>query len=443
MLLSKEGKSLLVGGIDMPPDGGYYVGAVPDIHRLFHDGMSRTFSGSVLVGGGAAEAAEALTPVDLVLPAQYYSDTRALPEAGDPVTFGEYETAVKRGAEFLVSHQWRGTLWWGEWYREWDDTRNMAVEEASNGHSPLAPLYHYWRTGDARFLQCAKRSAQYVSDVQIYRGSKWIGWMFHTRRHLFDELDWIHPRYQRVTGSLISSHVFLDSQTRADAIRTIRNFHEKIFDADGVPHDWDKIANRQSKEEDGVDTSNFMEALIYCYRETGNDYFLRSATKMSRWTGARWKMRGNRKDDDWNWNLANYALRGLYTLWSTSQDPFVYDLMTDIVRKIMANADAGSYDLKDGIGAGAEAHFAFYNAWISSRIARLCPDRQQLIKTLVRVVNREVGRVRPDGLVPLDHGMEGGLPTVWTSYYDAKALVGYVPVLSAYLKSPDAVRRSR
>jgi hypothetical protein len=432
--LTGGGKALLVGGINMPPDGGYYSGRAPDIHRFFHKGMSRTFRGTLIPDGTLEDAAEALAPVDLVLAPQYYSDVKALPEAGDPVTFGEFAAPIQRAAEWLLANQWRGTLFWGEWYREWDHTRNEGVQEASNGHSPLAPLYHYWRTGDARFLRSAERSAQFVWDVQVTRGSDYLGWMFHTRRHLFDELDWIHPRYQRATGGLISSHVFLDAAARRDVIKTIRNFHEKYFDEAGVPHDWDKIANRRSENEDGVDTSNFMEALIYCYRETGDRYFLDAALKMSRWTEARYKIRGTRKWDDWNWNLTNYALRGLYTLYDTSDDPRVFELMSDMSRRTLANKSTNGLELKDGIGGG-DAHFVFYHAWISCRIAKLNPDCDQRIRDLHAIVRREVARVRSDGLITLDHGAASGLPTIWTSYYDAKSLVAYVPVLSAHLAS--------
>ena len=434
MSVSADGRGLLQGGIDMPPDGGYFVGPVPDIHRLFHPGMSRTFTGTIVPGGSRSDAAESLAPLDIVLPPQYYSDVKALPEEGDPVTFGEFEPQIRHAAEWLLKHQWRGTLWWGEWYREWDDTRNEGTEEASNGHSPLAPLYHYWRTGDARFLRCAQRSAQYVWDIQMTKSSAYVGWMFHTRRHLFDELDWIHPRYQRATGGLVSSHVFLNPIARKEIVQTIRNFHDKYFDEMGVPHDWDKVKNVRSNQEDGVDTSNFMEALTYCYRETGDRYFLDEALKMSRWTAARYKLRGTRKNDDWNWNLTNYALRGLYTLWVTSHDRAVFDLMSDMSRKTLDNKTTDGMNLIDGIGGG-DAHFVFYHCWVSTRIAKLAPDRDSRIQDLLEVARREVATVRPDGVISLRKGMSSGLPTVWTSYYDAKALVAYVPVLTAHLAS--------
>ena len=91
-----------------------------------------------------------------------------------------------------------------------------------------------------------------------------------------------------------------------------------MFDDRGIPHGWDKIANRREESEDGVDTSNFMEALAMCYRETGDRAFLDWALQMSRWTAARYQVRGKRKNDDWNWNLTNYVLRGLVTLYETS-----------------------------------------------------------------------------------------------------------------------------
>lgn len=434
MALAAGGRALLHGGLNMPPDGDPLSGPPPDVHRMFHKGMSRTFSGALIPNGTASDAADALAPVDFVLPPQYYSDVGALPEAGDPVTPGEYAPHVRRAAEWLLKNQWRGTLYWGEWYRERDDTRNQAVQEASNGHSPLAPLYHYWRTGDARFLRAARRSAEYVWDVQLTRSDEHVGWMFHTRRHLFDELDWIHPRYQRATGGLVASHVFLNAPARRDIIAAIRNFHTRCFDERGIPHAWNKAANRRGDTEDGVDTSNFMEALTWCYRETGDRYFLDAALKMSRWTASRWALRGKRKGDDWNWNLSQYALRGLYTLWECSRDREVFDVMAGIVRKTLDNTARSGYELRDGVGGG-ETHAVFYHAWVATRIAKLCPDGDELVRKLAEVVRREAARQRPDGLISLDHGHESGLKTVWTSYYDAKALVAYVPVLTAHLAS--------
>lgn len=432
MRLTPDGQGLLIGGLDMPPDGGFYSGEVPDVHRLFYHGMSRSFGGALIPSGSATSAAEALAPLDLVLPPQYYSDVKALPEQGDPVTFGEFADAIRRSAEWLLSHQWRGTLLWGEWYREWDITRNMGTQEAGNGHSPLAPLYHYWRTGDARFLRCAERSADYVWDVQLFKSEQDQGRMFHTRRHLFDELDWIHPRYQRATGALVSSHVLLNPVMRREVVATIRSYHEHMFDEEGVPHDWDKLQHRRSELLAGVDTSNFMEALSYCYRETGDRTFLDWGLSMSKWTAARFEERGKVKGDDWNWNLSNYALRGLVSLYETSGDAFVKDLAVRMTRATLANMSPNTSDIENGMGGG-DRHFVFYHAWISTRVAKVAPEGPEFTQKLLQAVRRELAHQTPDGLFPIDHGMEGGKETKWGSYYDPKSFVAYVPVLTAHL----------
>ncbi len=428
-----SGQAVAIGGLAMPPDGGYQTGRVPDIHRQFHQGMSRTFTGTLLMEASTGMAAEALAPLDLVLPAQYYSDVKALPEAGDPVTFGPWEKQIRQGAEWLLANQWRGTLYWGEWYREWDETRNQGVQEASNGHSCLAPLYHYWRTGDARFLQAARRSAWYVWDVQLSKSEEKQGRMFHTRRHLFDELDWIHARYQRAAGTLLASHVFLNGNGRREGVETIRSFYDRMFDERGAPHDWDTRTNRRADNEAGVDVSNFMEALVWSYRETGEREFLERALKMSRWTGERWKQRGRRAGDDWNWNLTNYAERGLLSLYDATQDPATGELAAAMTRAVLANPSTNVMELIDGVGGG-DAHFVFYHAWLSTRVAKYARDGDRITQQLGTYVEREMKRVRPDGLITLEMGLRSGLPTRWTSYYDAKSMVAYVPVYYAHLR---------
>ncbi|MGB9606330.1 MAG: hypothetical protein ACPL88_10700, partial [Bryobacteraceae bacterium] len=251
---------LLVGGLDMPHDGELMAGPAPRVWRLFHEGMSRTFEGTLITNGSEEEAREQAGPLDLVLPAQYYSDVGALPEEGDPLTFGEWQKTVERSAEWLLRNQWLGTLWWGEWYREWDETRRMGVQDTANGNSSLAPLYHYWRTGDGRFLVCARRAAQFTYDVQITRTERPPGWMFHTRRNLFDELGWIHPRYQRAKGALVTSHVILYPWARREVIETIRNFYRRIFDEQGVPRGWDERRQSRSQDPDGVDKCSIRRA---------------------------------------------------------------------------------------------------------------------------------------------------------------------------------------
>jgi hypothetical protein len=377
---------------------------------------------------------EALAHLDIVLPPQYYSDVKALPEQGDPVTFGEFAAAIKKSAEWLLQHQWRGTLFWGEWYREWNFTKNMGTQEASNGHSPLAPLYHYWRTGDARFLRCAERSAQYVWDVQLSKAEADQGRMFHTRRHLFDELDWIHPRYQRATGTLVSSHVVLNPVMRREAVATIRSFHGHMFDNQGIPHAWNKIKHQRGALA-GVDTSNFMEALSYCYRETGDRQFLDWGLAMSKWTAIRFEQRGRVKGDDWNWNLTNYALRGLVTLYETSGDAAVRDLAIRMGRATLANMSPNTGDVENGMGGG-DRHFVFYHSWISTRVAKVAPDGHEMTRKLLQAVRRETAQQTPDGLFRRD----AGKLTQTGSYYAPKSFVAYVPVLTAHLAALKTAR---
>jgi hypothetical protein len=438
MRLADHDRVLLLGGLDMPPDGGFFVGHVPDIHRLFYHGMSRTFRGALIAADSLDDAAEEQLPLDLVLPPQYYSDTQALPEQGDPVTLGEFEKQIRLSGEWLLKSQWRGTLWWGEWYREWDEPRNMGTQEASNGDSPLAPLYHYWRTGDARFLRCAERSAWYVWDVQLDKSEDDQGRMFHTRRHLFDELDWIHPRYQRAKGGLLTSHVFLNTAARREIIKTIRSFHQHMFSEQGIPYSWDKPSHRRSTTEDGVDTSNFMWALSECYRETGDRAFLDWALQMSRWTASHWKERGHKQGDDWNWNLAQYVLRGLVSLYQASNSPEVRDLAIEIGHATLANPSKDIADLKDGMGGG-DGHFVFYNAWVTTDVAKFAPDGNEMVRMLLPIVRREVSRQRADGQFSKAtqwfgvESLESGAPTIWLSYYDPLSLVDCVPILTARL----------
>jgi hypothetical protein len=273
-----------------------------------------------------------------------------------------------------------------------------------------------------------------VWDVQLSKSEENQGRMFHTRRHLFDELDWIHPRYQRATGGLISSHVFLNPVERREILQTIRSFHEHIFGEKGAPHGWDKMQQKREPTEDGVDTSNFMEALSYCYRESGDRRFLDWAIQMSRWTGARFEVRGKRQGDDWNWNMTNYVLRGLITLYETSHDPYVKDLAIRMSRATLANNGTDGMKLIDGVGGG-ELHFVFYHAWISARVAKIAPDGEDLTRKLLTAVRREVARQDAAGVFPMEHGVQSGIQTRWTSYYDEKSLVAYVPVLAAYMRA--------
>ena len=66
-------------------------------------------------------------------------------------------------------------------------------------------------------------------------------------------------------------------------------------------------------------------------------------------------------------------------------------------------------------------------------MARFAPDGDELIKKLYPIVQREMRRQRSDGNFPLERGIEAGMRTRWISYYEAKSLIAYVPVITAHL----------
>lgn len=418
-----ENGSLLHGGLDMPIDGAI-TGQAPQVHRQFHYGMSRTFDGALLVDGGSAEARGEIEPLDLALPAVWYSKTGALPERGDALDFGEFSGQIARAAEWLLANQWRGTLWWGEWWREFDFTRRQGAEEASNGNSALAPLYHYYRSGDGRFLQCARRAAYYTYDVQFNRARSGPGPFLHARRHLIDELDWVHPRYQRLPGAILASHTLLAGIEREELIEALRGYTDRLMDETGRTLDWDKRANKPGRPA-GVDTSNIMEALVACWRETADPSFLEKARRMSRWTMAQWRER--KSDTSWNWNLSQYVLRGLVAVAHATGDREVANTCIEISRNVLANAGEG------------ELHFAFYNAWLAAELNRSFGADLPLT-IMLGVVRRSLDRMGADGSFPVATPEAWApYPSIRSSYYDSKTFVSYVPVLTARLA---AVRKN-
>ena len=175
-----------------------------------------------------------------------------------------------------------------------------------------------------------------------------------------------------------------------------------------------------------------MEALAYCYRETGQQQFLDWGIQISRWTAERFAERGKKKGEDWNWNLSQYALRGLVTLYETSGDRNVRDLAIRMTHATLENMSQNTSDIVMGMGGG-DRHFVFYQAWIATRVAKIAPDGDDITGRLLTAVRREAALQTLDGLFPLDHGVEAGLETKWGSYYDPKSFVAYVPVLTAHL----------
>lgn len=427
-----EGGVLAHGGLHMAPDGGF-GDVVPAIRRLFYEGTTRTFAGTLCPGECAQ--AEVDRP-HLVLPPEWYSRLGLLPEAGDRPYTREFARAVARSAEWLLARQWRGTLWWGEWWREWDATRAQGAEEASNGNSVLAPLYHYFRTGDRRFLDAAGRAAWFVYDIQHTRRQNGFGPMLHTRRHLLDELDWIHPRYQRVAGPLLASRVLLADREREEIAATLRHFVTRIQSEDGTPYNWDERTNRRGASETGVDTANMIEALVAAWRETGDAFFLDRARGYARWTVKKWQ---TRKDDTfWNWNLTRYVLTGMLAICREAER--APSLIPERESFRQAAIEIGRHTLARpelatvaGTIAGGELHYVFYHAWLGAEVSRLAKD-PTLLKPLLAKVREQMARQALDGSFPMEMGsLWSQYPHAVVSYYDPKSVVAYIPVLEARL----------
>jgi hypothetical protein len=443
MQLGPQG--LLIGGV-APPRDADLTGIVPQVWRQFHYGMSRTFKGWLMPG---ASARHLTRPRHIELEPRYYSSTGVLPERGDEVGAGEFESAVRASAEWLLGRQWRGTLWAGEWWREWDLGRQQGSEEASNGNSVLAPLYHYFRTGDARMLESAALSAFYVYDVQHDKKQSGFGPMLHTRRHLLDELDWIHPRYQRMFGPLLASHVLLAERERRELIGTLRSFIGRIQAEGGTPYNWDERNHRRSAEETGIDTANIIEALVAAWECTADRFFLDRAVGYARWTLKKWRTRTD--DRQWNWNLTRYVLTGLLALCRAERE--YPGQIPEADAFLQGAAEIGRHTATHpelthvaGTLGGGALHYVFYHAWLASDLARLTGDGS-LLPAMTRLVRQEVARQHPDGSFPFDLGvLWSQYPTRVVSYYDAKSVVAYLPALAARLAAMpggDSERRRR
>lgn len=429
-----EPGGLAIGGVEAPPDGSL-GGVIPEVHRLFYYGMSRTFRGLIVPGEDARSASQ----LDLKLPAQYYSDLNILPERGDKLTSGEFAAAVERSGRWLLEHQWRGTLWAGEWWREWDIARRQGTEETSNANQELGLLYCYFRTGDRRFLDSAALSTWYVFDVQQDKKQSGFGPMLHTRRHLLDELNWIHPRYQRAAGAILAAHVLLADRERGELIATVRHFSTQIQDADGTPHDWDEAKNARGGET-GVDTTNFVEALIAGWTETGDRFFLDGARGYTRWALKKWKTRTD--DANWNWNLTRYVETGLLAICHAAKEypgsvPEEKEFLAGMIEISRHTLSHPAYAFVPGTLGEGGLHYIFYHACLDAQVSRLAND-PSMLKSLVVMIRSQVVRQNAEGAFPIEAGsLWSQYPTQILSSYDAESVVACLPVLSARLAATD------
>ena len=80
---------------------------------------------------------------------------------------------------------------------------------------------------------------------------------------------------------------------------------------------------------------------------------------------------------------------------------------------------------------GRKIDSVFFHAWITARVTQFAPQGHQMLNDLYDIVRQDVACQQDDGTFVIDHGMESGEPTRWTSFYDEKSMVAYLPVLTA------------
>lgn len=415
-----RGLRLVFGGV-APPHDGRMTTANPDVHRLFYRGMGRTFEGWLIVAPNAGGAGECLGPRYFSLPPQHYSDTGALPEGGDPVTFGEFGNAVHRCAQWLLQRQWKGTLWWGEWWREWDTLREQGVESTANANNALAPLYHYWRTGDQRFAICARRAMEFAFDIQLnhYRGN--IAPFFHSRRFLMDQMEWVHMRYQRIDGVIRAAHFFGDRRVRLKTIEAMRRYAEALVCPDGAPGFAEGGPIRGRRVRAGADCTNFGEVLGICYRETGDPFFLQTARKMANWTIRQMRSWDWEKDvgNSYGWH---FLMRGMLSTLKLTGSKRYRDWYLDMARRNIA------YPVE-------QIDFRCWMCWLLVEAEKLGGEWRILEEALKRT-RHVLKRLSSTGAIRDECGLPWSKwPTIWERLYDQKTIVAYVPVLSARLAS--------
>lgn len=405
------------GGIDPPPDGGF-GGACPDIWRKFYYGMSRSFEASLLVNPRGDQIDAELNPIPMVLSPRHYSRTGALPEGGGEVTFGEWRAQIDRAAEHLLKTQWRGTLWFGEWWRERDVDHDLGVEETNSGNSALAPLHHFYRTGDWRFWESAKMSYYYTYDIQFCKQSDGYGPYMHTRRFLLDHQEWFHPRYQRVAGIIEPSHLLGDTTVRDKTIRFLRYWAEDYVADDGSPMTPNRDGTKSKCDESAM--SNLADALVYAYLETGEELFLDKAKRMGDWV-----VRGIAEDLDafaGNSNSTRYILRGLLALCKTTGDQRYKDAFIDLARWTV-NAPTFEYG----------THYVAFHFHFASEAYKMSGDRD-ILDGILKLAEWVLSRESPDEPGTYPFMQRSQCPAArWICIYDNQAIVSYLPVLASTL----------
>ncbi len=411
------GIDLVIGGVNPPHDGCMWA-ENPEVHRLFYVGMGRTFEGSLIIDGSQDLIQSELYPIYFELNPDYYSSVGVLPENGDPVDFGAYKEKVFAAAEWMLKKQWKGTLWWGEWWREYDVLRGQGVESTANANNPLAPLYHYWRTQDHRFLKCAKLSMEFVYDVQLSKRRGGLGSFFQCRRFLIDKMEWVHMRYQRIEGPIKAAHFFGDRRLRNRILKEIGQYADNLVCPNGAPG-YGQGGPNGKRVPAGSDCTNFGETLGILYKETGEQRFLEMVKKMADWTIK------DMKKWDWNKSVGNsygwhFLMRGmLSTIKLTGKRKYI-DWYLDMAKKNM------TYPMEQIL-------FVNWMNWLIVEAEKMSGETW-LIRALKNNTEKLLSEQLPDGvLLSVCEYPWSKWPSIWHRLYDPKTVVAYVPVLSSRL----------
>lgn len=405
------------GGINPPPDGGF-GGKSPDLWRKFYYGMSRTFEGSLIVNATPSQVQSELNHLPLILPPEHYSECGELPESGSRVTFGQWKDVVDRAAAWMLDNQWKGTLWFGEFWREIDVDHNLGVEETHSGNTALGPLYHFYRTGDWRFWESAKMAYLYTFDIQFCKQETGDGPYMRTRRFVMDHQEWFHPRYQRVGGLIRGSHLFGDRYVRDKVLWFLRLWGENYVDDDGAPLTPNSDGTKSRCTESAM--SNVADSMMYGYIETKDEFFLNKAKAIGDWI-----VRGAEADLDGfcgNSNSTRYILRGLLQLCKVTDDSKYRDAFVKIAEWTV---NAPTFDFGTHYVA-----FHFYYACQAYKWS----GRREILDGILRLAEWVLSKESKEspGTYPFVQRNQYP-PARWICSYDNKAIAAYLPVLASTL----------
>jgi hypothetical protein len=354
----------------------------------------------------------------LVLSPEYYSQLGILPEDGGPITWGEWKDVTARSAENLLKTQWKGTLWCGEWWREWDVVTKQGTQETNSGNSGLGVLYHFYRTGDWRFWESSRMAYYYTFDIQFCKQEDGPGPYMHTRRFLLDFQEWFHPRYQRVGTIFKAGHLFCDRVSREKALWYLGYWRDNYIAGDGAPMVPGSNGTKSRCNESAM--SNFAESLCYAYIETGDAYFLEKAKMLGDWV-----IRGFAEDTTGmfihNNNDTRYVQRGMIALCQVTKDPKYIDAFCRIAEWTVSRQD----------------DYVPNHLWFLSQAYKWSGSKT-ILDGLMRWVDdilAHEGKDDPGAFhIPQTNSIPPYPDCTWDDFYTKKAAVSYLPLVASVLE---------